>query len=274
MDTRPGNHEKARRMTSPAPFSDELFDLWDHIADLPASQTDEALEHFMRTVAGWIGADNALWVGAVRLLDEASADGDPQHGWRGRVVRPLMVTPRLSAKTAEAVRGQDTDPGMTTRALTAEAGRFRVRRLHDGFVDFAAFEKTEHYRRLYAAVGIVDRIWVFVPVGDDAEVCFLFDLMNTERRFDASHAELAGKAARALKWFHRQTLLTHGLMLASSPLTPSERDVLRHLLTGKSEKQIAAELGRAYATTHQHVKGIFRKFGVKSRSEIMALWLR
>jgi DNA-binding CsgD family transcriptional regulator len=56
-------------------------------------------------------------------------------------------------------------------------------------------------------------------------------------------------------------------------LTPTERKVLKQLLTKASEKNIAAELGLAVSTTHQHVVALFRKFGVRSRAELMSLWL-
>lgn len=62
-------------------------------------------------------------------------------------------------------------------------------------------------------------------------------------------------------------------MIATSPLTPTERKVLHLLLTEASEKGIANQLGLATSTTHQHVIAIFRKFGVRSRAGLMSLWL-
>ena len=68
-------------------------------------------------------------------------------------------------------------------------------------------------------------------------------------------------------------MLTSGPLIARAPLTPSERKVLRLLLTKASEKSIAAQLGLAVSTTHQHVVALFRKFAVRSRAELMSLWL-
>jgi DNA-binding CsgD family transcriptional regulator len=68
-------------------------------------------------------------------------------------------------------------------------------------------------------------------------------------------------------------MLAHGLMVASAPLTPTERDVLQELLTGQPEKLIAAALGKSYHTVHEYVASIFRKFGVGNRAALMALWL-
>ena len=50
--------------------------------------------------------------------------------------------------------------------------------------------------------------------------------------------------------------------------------VLRGLLDGLSEKAIAEVVNQSRHTTHGHVKRIFRKYCVRSRSELMALWLR
>ncbi len=49
-----------------------------------------------------------------------------------------------------------------------------------------------------------------------------------------------------------------------------ERDTLRLLLTGASEKSIAATLGLSPHTVHDYVKVIYRKMRVASRAELMA----
>ncbi|MGM0593833.1 MAG: LuxR C-terminal-related transcriptional regulator [Pseudomonadota bacterium] len=78
---------------------------------------------------------------------------------------------------------------------------------------------------------------------------------------------------RGLKWFHRGQLLSRGIFLSETPLTPTERDVLTALLTGASEKEIANSMGHSAYTTHDYVKSIYRKFAVSNRSALMALWL-
>jgi DNA-binding CsgD family transcriptional regulator len=49
--------------------------------------------------------------------------------------------------------------------------------------------------------------------------------------------------------------------------------VLRLLLSGLSEKQIAARLDLSRHTVHNHVKEIYRVVGVQSRAELMAILL-
>ncbi len=50
-------------------------------------------------------------------------------------------------------------------------------------------------------------------------------------------------------------------------LTPREIDVLRRLVTGKSNKEIGRDLGLQEITVKLHVRNIFRKLGVRNRVE-------
>jgi DNA-binding NarL/FixJ family response regulator len=45
------------------------------------------------------------------------------------------------------------------------------------------------------------------------------------------------------------------------------------VLTGLSEKQIAANRHQSPHTTHENITNIYRKFGVRNRAALMALWL-
>jgi DNA-binding NarL/FixJ family response regulator len=56
----------------------------------------------------------------------------------------------------------------------------------------------------------------------------------------------------------------------SPPLTPRERQVLGCLLTGASEKEVAALLSISQQTVHAHVKSLYRAYSVSSRAQLMA----
>ncbi len=62
-------------------------------------------------------------------------------------------------------------------------------------------------------------------------------------------------------------------MLANEPLKQSERRVLNSLLTQKTEQEIAKEHGLTQATIHTYCTRIYRKFNVRGRSGLTALWL-
>lgn len=72
--------------------------------------------------------------------------------------------------------------------------------------------------------------------------------------------------------------LGRGLWLTTEPnvagLPPRLRQVLGCLLDGDGEKHVAARLGLHPTTVHDHVKRLYRHFGVSSRPELMARWVK
>jgi DNA-binding CsgD family transcriptional regulator len=57
-------------------------------------------------------------------------------------------------------------------------------------------------------------------------------------------------------------------------LSPRQRQTLQFLLVGHSEKEIAEIMLLSRNTVHHHVKALHRHFGVSSRSELLAKWVR
>ena len=58
-----------------------------------------------------------------------------------------------------------------------------------------------------------------------------------------------------------------------SPLAPRLQETLDATLEGLSEKEIAARLRLSEHTVHQYVKALYRRYRVRSRAELMALWV-
>jgi DNA-binding CsgD family transcriptional regulator len=131
----------------------------------------------------------------------------------------------------------------------------------------------EHYRRHYLEVGHSDSIQMRCSLNDDVRIhLFLFREVQAPR-FSALNLELLRFVMHGLRWFYRQQLLSHGLLIADAPLTSTERRVLLGLLDGLTEKQIAQKLGQSPNTTHFHFKSIYAKFNVQNRAMLTALWL-
>jgi DNA-binding CsgD family transcriptional regulator len=61
---------------------------------------------------------------------------------------------------------------------------------------------------------------------------------------------------------------------APADLPPRVRQTLRCLLEGDSDKQIATRLDVSRLTVNQYTKMIFAHFGVSSRAELLARWIR
>lgn len=247
--------------------------VWDKLADFPASQADDALVHLMAQLAPPLQADNMIWVGAARVGQGAAGRRDGQLGWRALVARHWRPTPKVLEVTQQLIVDQDNEPSLTSQAMARRTGQWQVHRLHDGWINLEAFRRTNHYRISYEAHGIADRMFLGIPVNADAETIFLVDRYGDAPRFSEQEAEIAAYTMRGLKWFHRELMLSHGLILAGAPLSPTQRRIVSLLLTERSEKEIAAELGQSPKTTHKYVTEILRKYGVKGRTGLMALWL-
>ena len=56
--------------------------------------------------------------------------------------------------------------------------------------------------------------------------------------------------------------------------SPRQMQVLRELLFGASEKQVAYRLGLSRHTVHEHVKQIYKRMTVCSRGELLARFLQ
>jgi DNA-binding CsgD family transcriptional regulator len=278
--------------------AEALHVLWRGIAAYSAAETDEALRHLMKWIAQAIDADNVIWIGGVRVLRGAAAKKDPFMGWRLRAREALRpdppayqrqlaayydrehygkLTPTYYDRSHEA--HDEAHIGLDSRATMSTTGRFRVFRQRDGWFDFAAFRRTLHYKLYYLDSGIVDRILVGFPISPGRESFLLIDRFQKpggprRRHFSKREAELAGSAARGLPELHRRLFLDTGLMMGDKVLSPTERQILRGLLTGQSEKELAIAMGQKPATLHKYVTALYARYGVSSRAAFMALWLR
>jgi DNA-binding CsgD family transcriptional regulator len=182
-------------------------------------------------------------------------------------------SPEWMRSAARAFNASGTRDLSASRRVLEQTGRFRVHALSKGMVDLDAYRQSQIYDYYFRQQGIVDRIWIMFPVNDDSESCFCFDRFKDHPEFDDREIKMAAEALRGIKWFHRQLLLCRGLGVAKESITPAECGIVRELLTGASEKEIAARLNLTPASAHQYAVRIYRKFGVHGRSEFMALWL-
>ena len=253
-----------------AHLNERIYALGDALADCEAAAPDAALDLLLTSLCELVDAQNANWIGAVGLPD--IAPNDPVHGWRPRLIHFLHASQPITELAAQQARMLEAGiVDVTTVRNVALAGSFRCNRLVD-LVEPQWFE-SEYYRVFYRGVGRMDAIWVGCPVNVDVEVYFGIFRDGQHPPFSVAERDAVALALRGLKWFHRQTLLSHGLMVASGPLTAIERRVLQGLLGSQTESQIAASLCQSPNTTHTHVTNIYRKLGVRQRAALMALWL-
>jgi DNA-binding CsgD family transcriptional regulator len=107
----------------------------------------------------------------------------------------------------------------------------------------------------------------------------LFHCINLHRA--TGEPDFSGRQRRLLHLFHAELgrLIGPVLVTGADPrcpdrLPPRVRQTLSCLLEGDGEKQAAARMGLSITTIHQYVTALYRHFGVNSRAELMAHFLR
>ena len=119
-------------------------------------------------------------------------------------------------------------------------------------------------RILAAAVAWValraDRPWREAVSADAAMAALLTD--GDGKRFDAEVLE----ALRACVW--PQAVPRNPERNAGPVLTARERDVLRRISLGDSNKEAAKRLGISPSTVRTHLESVFKKLGCKTRAAV------
>src|SRR5262249_13330590 len=92
-----------------------------------------------------------------------------------------------------------------------------------------------------------------------------------EPAYGEEERELVDLAHGHVDWLFDESLPVN--VPLGGDLTKRERDTLDLLLAGQSEKIVAASLGISQHTVHGYIKAIYRKTGVASRAELLALAL-
>ncbi len=297
----------ARASGEPFALGRALYGLglaWEHAGDLPraAARYADAVPLLRRAGAtSWVylalaGVGNMRYVrgdlaGAVPLLDEALAlvrrvdEADP-FALKDRFGLSLVLGPRAHAARA---RG---DYALATRlfaeglTLGRELGAKRV--VLGAVAGLAgvvlALEQPERAARLLGAVAAAQEV---TGVGR------ITDAIHADRLVAAARAQLGERpfaeafaAGRALPFDEAiaDAVAIVTLAEATAPgaraerdpfgLTPRERDVLRMLVAGKTDQQIADALFVSRRTVTTHTSSLFAKLGVTGRAEAAAIAVR
>lgn len=119
---------------------------------------------------------------------------------------------------------------------------------------------------------IDDAIYSDYPLEDlGVSVAFGINRLRGDKPFVERDRRLLQLLNTHLGWFYRQ--LATQEVKPGTQLTEAARRVLVQLLNGDSEKQIARHVQLSAATVHDHIKTIYRHFGVSSRAELMARFI-
>jgi DNA-binding CsgD family transcriptional regulator len=245
-----------------------IHELWDGLADFPAGKTDEALQFLLAGLCDLFDASCACWTGATR---EAEADdADALRGWRTHGLVRVSADAGYALDPVKERRNESVRDLSLVRYLAHAGQRFRAQRWSE-LVEADWFE-SDYFRANYDR-RVRDAVYVGFPLSSSAESMFTVQRAAADPAFSEQERDGIGYALRGIKRFHRHLMLSFGLIGANAKLTNTERKVLQQLLTGRTEKEVAAELALSYHTTHAHVASILKKFGASNRPSLMALWL-
>ena len=231
-----------------------------------------------------LGSDPALWhrrmlEGVCQLIGASAATGG--EGRWGRPDRPLVVVSAFESgldsrgreRFAAFMRelGPSGDP--LFRGLQDLPGRLVTRTRREVVSDAEWYRSVSYneYRRPASADHALTSVY---QVSDGGAISVIAPQREIHER------DFSPREARLLNFFHGELgpLIGRSLVSATEPgpekLGPRLRQTLACLVEGDSEKQVAARLDLSYATTHQYVTALYRRFGVGSRAQLLAHVIR
>ena len=217
---------------------ERIYSLWDNLADYDVGDIHASRRFLLETVCGLIDAQNADWIGCVRLNSPRTRD--PMKGWRPRTLFTLTPCDHTSAAIDAAFKEMDKgEPDITTTRNVELAGTFRVLSLKE--LATPEWFEGPSYRNYYKALDRQDSLWAGIPLNADAEIQIGFHRSFASEPFTPDEQEIVSHALRGIRWFFKHQMLGEGVGVASAPLTPVEQQVLPGLLLGLTEKQIAEQ---------------------------------
>jgi DNA-binding CsgD family transcriptional regulator len=147
---------------------------------------------------------------------------------------------------------------------------FVRRQLLDDEVWYAA----PRYLRYHSRVGIDDGLWSVRPAMGGGQFNVLgFYRPSGAAPFGEREVLMLHTLHCELGQFYAAGNATPAPGTGTASLSTRERDVLTRLLSGDSEKQVAARLEISPHTVHGHVKMLYRHFRVSSRAELLARFI-
>ncbi len=142
--------------------------------------------------------------------------------------------------------------------------------------DDRSWYASDDYRVVFEPCGFDQTLWCFRPIlgaGHDQNTGIVLVRAKGGRPFESRLLFLVREAHAAIA-----PMIGGPLARFADPspmhLPQRARPVLACLLEGDGDKQIAARLGLSVHTVNEYTKAIYRHFGVRSRPELLARWIR
>ncbi len=161
------------------------------------------------------------------------------------------------------------DPLYSTQGALVVRGREQL-------MESPAWHRSAHFNEVRRGFGVDDCIAAKVEVSRAAPVqvqtvCIHRSLRDG--RFGKRHWRMIELFLDEARPFIHPESPVQAAPRPSKPLSPRLRQVLECLLRGDGTKQVAARLGLSIHTVNDYMKELHRRFGVSSRSELLALFV-
>lgn len=227
-------------------------------ADLPGKR-----RHLMNGLANLIEADMWAWV----HLGDPTKSGTPmgymflEGGWQSDTQRLAFVQATTSSAALEF-----------NNAMRVGCDVHRTRRRSDLLPDLGWNRAGCEFRRCLENGGIGDFMSSLYPLGNQTFSSMIFLRPLGRSPFSSRDVCIAHIVTEEIDWLHRDGTDVPAAKHVSA-LSARQRQVLVLLLSGDGIKQIAAKLSLSNFTVNDHLKNIYRRFGVASRGELVAQFL-
>jgi DNA-binding CsgD family transcriptional regulator len=149
--------------------------------------------------------------------------------------------------------------------LRAEKAVVTVRRAE--VVDDSRWYRSDHFNALRRPLGLGESMYAKLTTPDGRRLKMSFHREPNDPPFTERDARLLQVFNENLAGLYATPARADG-QIGSLPLRL--RPVLRRLLAGDAEKQVALALGLSQHTVHQYTKALYRAFRVNSRGELLA----
>jgi len=244
-----------------------------------ASQTSESLAAYTAMVQQALGASSVSWL----------------IGYRGEFGRKLwhvelldgwkvmdLIYPQSSEQTGMAelfkqryleMARQEKDLSPLTRLALKTVGSHRSLALQQALANDGVDSHwvKEHLLQDY---NVADRMLGVFHLGAETESYLLVDRAPHQAGFTQAEQDELLALMTSFPRLHYWLALERGLVApATRPLSPRQQELVKMVLQGLSEQEMADKLVLSKSTVHGYLIDIYRIFRVTSRTALLRLWL-
>lgn len=225
--------------------------------------------HWFASLARMVGADLAVGGEATVVRGRHEIVGGFDWGWENGFNRAAYL--QLLSEITDDVSGRELYSAYAAHpAGQSGAGLSRKDILTD-----RDWHHSSDYA-LYSVIGVDHTLSCVRPVPGlpgSVSALVLYRPLGAEQDFSGRHRRIVEESYAQLTPLYGGALARH-VDPSPSQLPPRVREVLRCLLEGDGDKQVAKRLGISPYTVNEYTKQIYRHFRVAGRAELLALWIR